>query len=87
MKFLVNILNIEFKLTDKRFTANQSKLMTFHMRQRQVPTGVNEVRIDESVLGQLTTMKFLGVNFDEFSTWKTYFTSNSKKTLHVSSVN
>ena len=68
---LINIFNREIKLIDKWFTANKitlnatkSEFIIFHIKQRQFPTDINEVKINESFVERITTMKFLGVNLD-----------------------
>ena len=48
--------------------------MIFHSGQRQAPTGVNQVMINESVVERVITMEFLGVHLDENFTWKTHLT-------------
>ena len=53
--------------------------MIFHSKQRQFPTYLNEVMINETIAERVTTMKKLGVHLEENWTWETHLTSISKK--------
>ena len=91
---LIITLNKELELIDKWFTANKltsksnpSKIMIFHSRQRQFPTDINEVMIDESIIERVTTMKFLWVHLDKIFNLENAFDFDLQKTCHVSSFN
>ena len=59
--------------------ANKSQFVVFHSRQRRVPSDVNNVMVNDSIVNRVSNVKFLGVHFDENLTWKTHLASVCKK--------
>ena len=83
---LISLVNIELRKLISWFQSNKlllnqdkAKYILFHLRNMRVPSNLDHIYIDDSILQGVQSLSFLGVTIDENLNWKAHIKSASLK--------
>jgi len=83
---LVNTVNNELAMASDWFKANKLSLnlaktnyIVFRSNKKPIPTSANVLKIDDTIIPQVSSSKFLGVHIDQHLKWNIHITEIAKK--------